>query len=153
MTLRNSPRFSAVLLIALLVLVALVAGCPGSKAAKTAAGTATHSGMPQSQAESTNPPTAQSGTPAPDGQAAAPPAAPAPVELKTVEFTVAGMKDAQSASSIESALIQIDGVSTVSANDKTGSTKVQFDPAKVTTDKLIAEFKKLGFKAKLNAGA
>ena len=69
-----------------------------------------------------------------------------------MDFTVTGMKDATAASSIETALIKLDGVSTVSANDKTGSTKVQFDPAKVTTDQLIAEFKKLGFTAKLNAG-
>ncbi len=49
--------------------------------------------------------------------------------------------------SIESELIGIEGVTTVSADDKSGSAIVQYDPAKVTTDKLIAAIDSLKFKA------
>jgi copper chaperone CopZ len=153
MTSHISPRLSAAALIALILVTAVLAGCLGNKDTKTPPGGAVQAGTPQAPAQSAGSSTTQPAAGAPvEKPAATPTDAVKPPQLVTVEFAVTGMKDAQSASAIESALIQIDGVSTVSANDKTGSTKVQYDPAKVTNDQLIAAIKKLGYKAKLNAG-
>jgi copper chaperone CopZ len=69
------------------------------------------------------------------------------VELTTTTFKVEGMDCKECSTAIESELIKIKGVSTVSADERNGTAKVQYDPAAVTTDKLIAAIDSLKFKA------
>jgi copper chaperone CopZ len=71
------------------------------------------------------------------------------IELATARFTVEGMTCADCSKSIENELIGIDGVTTVSADDKAGKAIVQYDASKVTTDQLIAAIGSLKFKATL----
>jgi copper chaperone CopZ len=85
------------------------------------------------------------------GGAAVPGGAPAAEAPKpvTVEFAVTGMTCDDCSKAIETELIKLDGVSTVSADWKSGSTKVQYNPAKCTNEQLLAAIEKLGYKAEL----
>jgi carbon storage regulator len=66
----------------------------------------------------------------------------------SVEFAVRGLDSSAGSKSIESELLKIAGVSAVNADGKTGRAKVQFDPAKVTSEQLLAALEKLGYQVK-----
>jgi copper chaperone CopZ len=69
--------------------------------------------------------------------------------ITTTVFTVTGMTGSDCSAAIESALIKLPGVTTVSADDKTGIAKVQYDPQQSTPAQLIAAIEKLGYAAKV----
>jgi copper chaperone CopZ len=94
------------------------------------------------------------GNAAPAGQPGGPAAEPRvvvqnPPGLVTSDFKVEGMTCADCSKSIEATLIRVPGVSTVSADDKAGTTRVQYDPGDVTPAALIEAMDKLKFKATL----
>lgn len=70
-------------------------------------------------------------------------------EVTTTAFTVTGMTGSDCSAAIESTLIKLPGVTTVSADYKTGIAKVQYDPQQSTPAQLIAAIGKLGYKAKV----
>jgi copper chaperone CopZ len=87
-------------------------------------------------------------TPAPAQQApVAPPVAPPAQNLAVSEFTVTGMDCADCSASIEAKLIKLPGVTTVSADFKAGTAKVQYDPAKCKPTEMVKAIESLGFKA------
>ena len=63
MTSRISPWLAAVLLIALVVLLALVAGCPARQTAKTPPAGNAQNGMPPAQDQTSNPRVTQTAPP------------------------------------------------------------------------------------------
>jgi copper chaperone CopZ len=71
------------------------------------------------------------------------------IVLATTRFKVEGMTCADCSKSIESELIGIEGVTTVSADDKSGSAIVQYDASKVQPAQLIAAIESLKFRASL----
>lgn len=87
-------------------------------------------------------------SPAPVQQAPiAPPVAPPAQNLAISEFTVTGMDCSDCSASIEAKLIKLPGVTTVSADFKAGTAKVQYDPAKSTPAEMVKAIESLGFKA------
>lgn len=82
--------------------------------------------------------------------AAAPVGTP-PQGLTVTAFTVTGMTCNDCSSSIEATLIKMPGVTTVSADWKAGTTKVQYDADKCTPAEFIAAIEKLGFTAQETA--
>jgi len=71
------------------------------------------------------------------------------LQLVTSTFKVEGMDCADCSKAIENKLIGLPGVSTVSADDKRGTTIVQYDSGKITPDEIIAAIGTLKFKASL----
>jgi copper chaperone CopZ len=116
--------------------IALLAGCP---AAKDKAGAA-QSGVQPGERIAV--------TPQPDAQKPpAPPAAPTPQELSITTFAVTGMTGPESAATIEAKVIKLPGVTTVSADAKTGVVKVQFDPKQDSVGNITSAINSLGFSA------
>jgi Cu+-exporting ATPase len=68
-------------------------------------------------------------------------------ELTTTKFKVDGMDCADCSKAIESKLIGISGVSTVSVDDKSGRAVVQYDPARLSKSDIIAAIDSLKFRA------
>jgi copper chaperone CopZ len=115
------------------VLISLLAltGCPTkdqSEAERVVMQTPTASG-PTGESKSTGTPSAS-------------------LQLVTTTFHVEGMDCADCGKAIETKLIGMAGVSTVSADEKAGRTIVQYDEGKVTKQQLIAAIDSLKFKAK-----
>jgi copper chaperone CopZ len=130
----------AALALALCALV--VAGCPASKDAAQQANAAAQAGagaqpgmkieQPQSPAQNTP---------------VAPPVAASAQGLTISEFSVTGMDCSDCSASIEAKLIKLPGVTTVSADFKAGTAKVQYDAAKCTPAEMVKAIESLGFKA------
>lgn len=137
------------LLITAVLAALLLVGCLGN-ADTQAPGQPVGRGGSAQQGQPSASETQQSGA---GGEQAAAAANDAAVKLVTAEYSVTGMTCDDCSSAIESELIKVPGVSTVSADWKTGSTKVQYDAGKVTDAQLIAAIEKLGYTAKLAAGA
>jgi copper chaperone CopZ len=76
-----------------------------------------------------------------------------PDGLTESSFNVYVMHCANCSTSIEAAVIQVPGVSTVAADWKNGVVKVQYDPGKAKAEDISAAIEKLAFKCKLAEGA
>lgn len=114
----------------------LLAGCPVGKS-----DSAPQSGVqPGEKIAATRP--AASEVPVP------PPTAPPSQALAVTTFAVTGMTCDDCSVSIEGKLIKLPGVTTVSADYKTGVAKVQYDPAQSPVAKLIEAIESLGYTAK-----
>lgn len=77
----------------------------------------------------------------------------APVRLATAEFSVVGMTCGGCALAAEAALKKLDGVAAADADydDRTGEGRatVEYDPAKVAPERMIAAMRELGYEPTL----
>ena len=122
-------RTSVILLLALLALAGCPAKGPGSNA-QDAVRPGNAVAQPPHQ-------TKAPGSPSPS------------LQVVTTTFKVEGMDCADCGKAIETKLIGMPGVSTVSADEKAGRAIVQYDEGKITKDDIIAAINSLKFKASL----
>jgi copper chaperone CopZ len=128
--------------LALMLGAAILAGCPSGKDAARgtdAAGQASNGAKPGDKIEATTPPAQQAPV--------VPPVAAPPEGLAISEFNVTGMQNSDSSAAVEGALIKLPGVTTVSADFKAGTAKVQYDPVKSKPADILKAIESLGFKA------
>jgi len=67
-------------------------------------------------------------------------------ETKSLTLDIKGMSCGMCAAKIENSLKKIDGVSKTSVDHKTGKGTVEYDDAKVSTEKIVEACNKTGFK-------
>jgi copper chaperone CopZ len=133
----------------LLALLA-VTGCPNSKTnqegADFAADERSTMREPSAQAEAQPVPGNATESLAPGDQQ---PKVQNPPGVVTADFKVEGMTCEDCSKAIEGTLIRLEGVSTVSADDKNGTARVQYDPGRCTPDQIVDAINKLKYTATL----
>jgi copper chaperone CopZ len=114
-----------------LLTVLVLAGCPATEAETPTTAAATL------QVQAAAPPAEATDTSSPS------------LQVVTSTFDVTGMTCADCSKAIETKLIGMAGVTTVSADDKAGRAIVQYDEGKVSQDDIIAAIDSLNFTAKV----
>ncbi len=71
--------------------------------------------------------------------------------MESVDLTTNGMHCPSCSMLIEMDVSDLDGVESVRADYGTGVTHVEFDPARVTLDKIVATIKAAGYEAEVPA--
>ena len=70
-------------------------------------------------------------------------------DLTTTVFAVGGMTCGGCEASVKMVVKKLDGVEKVTASNKEGRATVTYDPAKVTTDNIVAAIEKIGYTAEV----